>query len=73
MFMNAFEYQNCMFILKKVDNVCVWGHEMMFTMTWILKAFSPDSATVTHSSVIKQEALFFYISFSLPIKWEHLS
>jgi len=28
MFMNAFEYQSCMFILKQVDMICIGGHEM---------------------------------------------
>lgn len=31
MFMNAFEYQSCMFILKQVDMICIGVHEMRST------------------------------------------
>lgn len=44
MFMNAFEYQSCMFILKQVDMICIGVHEMRSTIAWVWGASSPDSA-----------------------------
>lgn len=43
-FMNAFEYQSRMFILKQGDMIRIWGHEIMSTIAWILGASSPAPA-----------------------------